>query len=74
MRKFRSDFPFEITDFIRNKLPYKLIPSVDDGGFDDYLNGWADNRVRALIFEPRQQPRLRYLLSAYYFRSRVAFG
>lgn len=41
---------------------------------DAFLAGWPDNRVRALIMEPRTQPRLRYLISAFQFRHRVAFG
>lgn len=64
----------KVVDFVRHKLPYKLILPVNDGSMNSFLNGWHDNRVRALIFEPRQQPRLRYLLTAYYFRNRVHFG
>lgn len=45
-----------------------------DATADGFLSGWTDNRVRALLFEPRTQPRLRYLLSAFQFRHRVAFG
>ena len=64
----------KVVDFVRQKLPYKLIVSVNDKSLESFLNGWHDNRVRALIFEPRQQPRLRYLLTAFYFRNRVHFG
>ena len=64
----------KVVDFVRQKLPYKLIPIVKDGTVHEFLTGWWDNRVRALIFEPRQQQRLRYLLTAYQFRYRVAFG
>ncbi|XP_052895215.1 dnaJ homolog subfamily C member 16-like [Anopheles moucheti] len=63
-----------VVDFIRQKLPYKLLTPVTDSTLDTFLGGWADNRVRALILEPRAQPRLRYLIIAYYFRERVAFG
>ncbi|XP_035912827.1 dnaJ homolog subfamily C member 16 [Anopheles stephensi] len=63
-----------VVDFIRQKLPYKLLIPVTDNTLDTFLGGWADNRVRALILEPRVQPRLRYLIIAYYFRERVAFG
>ncbi|CRL07622.1 CLUMA_CG020587, isoform A [Clunio marinus] len=63
-----------VVDFVRNKLPYKLVTPVDDEKCDEFLKGWHDNKVRALIFEPRQQPRLRYLLTAYFFNSRVHFG
>lgn len=64
----------KVVDFVRHKLPYKLILPVSDGSLNNFLNGWHDNRVRALIFEPRQQPRLRYLLTAFYFKNRVHFG
>lgn len=64
----------KVVEFVRHKLPYKLILPVNDASLDKFLNGWHDNRVRALIFEPRQQPRLRYLLTAFYFKSRVHFG
>ncbi|EAT46270.1 AAEL002502-PA [Aedes aegypti] len=63
-----------VVEFIRQKLPYKLLLPVDDGSIDNFLQGWADNRVRALIMEPRSQPRLRYLITAFHFRERVAFG
>lgn len=61
-------------DFVRKKLPYQLVPNIDESNLDEFLNGWEDNRVRALIFEPRQNVRLRYLLTAFNFRFRVVFG
>jgi len=64
----------KVVDFVRFKLPYKLILSVNEASLDSFLNGWHDNRVRAMIFEPRLQPRLRYLLTAYHFKNRVHFG
>lgn len=64
----------KVVDFLRQKLPYKLITPVSEKSLDSFLSAWHDNRVRALIFEPRTQPRLRYLLIAYKFRTRVHFG
>lgn len=64
----------KIADFVRQKLPYKLIPQINDNTLDGFLSGWHDNRVRALVFEPRQQPRLRYLLTAFNFKNLVHFG
>lgn len=61
-------------DFVRLKLPYKLLGNVKDSNIDAFLSGWTDNRVRALVMEPRSQPRLRYLIAAYHFRHLVAFG
>lgn len=64
----------KMVDFVRQKLPYKLIQIINDESLDTFLNGWHDNKVRALVFEPRQQARLRYLLTAYQYRNRVHFG
>lgn len=63
-----------VVDFIRQKLPYKMIVPINDDNVDEFLSGWADNRVRALIMEPRKQIRLRYLNTAFQFRQRVLFG
>ncbi|KAG5889837.1 hypothetical protein JTB14_023162 [Gonioctena quinquepunctata] len=64
----------KIIEFIRNKMPYKLVSKIKTEDVDNFLNGWDDNRVRGLIFEPRNTIRLRYLVTAYHFRKRVAFG
>ncbi|KAJ3642615.1 hypothetical protein Zmor_025378 [Zophobas morio] len=64
----------KIIEFLRNKLPYKLVPKLKNDDVGEFLNGWEDNRVRGLIFEPRQITRLRYIVTAYHFRHRVAFG
>lgn len=64
----------KIVEFIRKKLPYNLVQKVQDADVEEFLNGWEDNRVRGLIFEPRENIRLRYLITAYHFRDRVAFG
>lgn len=61
-------------EFLRKKMPYNLVPTIDDDNVDDFLSGWRDNRVRGLIFEPRTNIRLRYLVTAFHFRDRVAFG
>lgn len=64
----------KVVEFLRNKLPYKMLVSLNDENVDQFLNGWTDNRVRAFVMEPREQPRLRYLLTAFKFRERVLFG
>lgn len=64
----------KMVDFIRAKLPYKLIQPVRDDGVRQFLDGWDDNRIRGLIMEPRAQPRLRYLITAFRYKQRVAFG
>lgn len=62
------------TDFLRNKFPYKLIPNINKNNVDNFLSGWIDNRIRALIFDKKESVRLRYLFIAFYYRDRVAFG
>lgn len=64
----------KIIEFLRKKMPYNLVPKIYDGNVEEFLSGWEDNRVRGLIFEPRDNIRLRYLVTAYHFRDRVAFG
>ncbi|XP_071876722.1 dnaJ homolog subfamily C member 16 l(3)80Fg [Bombus fervidus] len=64
----------KIVDFLRNKFPYKLIPNINKNNVDNFLSGWIDNRIRALIFDKKESVRLRYLFIAFYYRDRVAFG
>jgi DnaJ family protein C protein 16 len=59
---------------VRGRFLYTLVQSVTDDNVNAFLNGWVDNRVRALIFERQEAVRLRYLLMAFYYRDRVAFG
>jgi DnaJ family protein C protein 16 len=40
----------KVLEFIRRKLPYKLVQRIDDTTVDAFLEGWADNRVRVLLF------------------------
>lgn len=65
---------FIFSEFLRNKFPYKLFQNINDNNIDQFLSGWVDNKIRALIFEKRDSPRLRYLLVAFHHRERVAFG
>ncbi|CAL7950285.1 unnamed protein product [Xylocopa violacea] len=64
----------KIVDFLRSKFPYKLIPNINNNNVDNFLSGWIDNRIRALIFDKKESIRLRYLFIAFYYRDRVAFG
>ncbi len=36
--------------FCRRKFPYKMVEFVDDSNAEQFLEGWKDNRVRALYF------------------------
>ena len=40
----------KVLEFIRRKLPYKLVQRIDDTTEDGFLEGWGDNRVRVLLF------------------------
>jgi DnaJ family protein C protein 16 len=61
-------------EFIRRKMPYKLVESLDDSNVDSFLGGWKDNRVRVLFFATVDVIRLRYLTTAFRFRNRAVFG
>lgn len=61
-------------EFVRNKLPYRLIQNIGEDGVDNFLSGWIDNKVRALVFQRQGPVRLRYLLTAFAYRERVSFG
>jgi len=64
----------KVLEFIRRKLPYKLVQRVDDTNVDEFLSGWTDNRVRVLLFGKLDIVRLRYLTSGFKFRERAALG
>lgn len=57
-------------------MPYKLVPEIKEDDLEEFLNGWEDNKVRGLIFQPKDavKLKLRYYVAAYHFRYRVAFG
>lgn len=63
-----------VSEFVRSKFPYKLVQPINDNTIDIFLSSWVDNRVRVLIFEKHEAVRLRYILMAFYYRDRVAFG
>ncbi|KAL1137626.1 hypothetical protein AAG570_009322 [Ranatra chinensis] len=64
----------KVVEFVRNKMPYKMVATINDDNVDVFLSGWSDNKVRALVFQRTESIRLRYLLTAFYHRDRVAFG
>ncbi|XP_048479391.1 dnaJ homolog subfamily C member 16 isoform X3 [Plutella xylostella] len=64
----------KIFEFMRWKFPYKLVKSITDSNAEGFVSDFEDNKVKALIFEGRHTMRLRYLLAAYHYRDRVAFG
>jgi len=64
----------KVLEFIRRKLPYKLVQRIDDSNVDEFLKGWSDNRVRVLLFGKLDIVRLRYLSSGFKFRERASLG
>ena len=46
----------EVIEFIRRKLPYRMVDAVTDRSVLDFLSGWRDNRVRVLIFGQVSRP------------------
>ena len=48
--------------------------SITDGNVDTFVGDFEDNKVKALIFEERQNIRLRYLITAFHYRDRVSFA
>merc|ERR1719378_742080 len=64
----------KVPEFIRRKLPYKLVQRVNDHNVEEFLEGWMDNRVRILLFGKLDIVRLRYLSAGFRFRDRVAVG
>lgn len=59
---------------MRWKFPYKLVSAIGDNNVDGFVSDFEDNKVKVLIFEERQNIRLRYLITAFHYRDRVAFG
>ncbi|XP_039296938.1 dnaJ homolog subfamily C member 16 [Nilaparvata lugens] len=64
----------KVVEFVRHRLPYRLVQPVNDETVDEFLSGWSDNLVRGLLFQKSEPIRLRYLLTVFYHRDRVAFG
>ncbi len=61
-------------DFVRGRMPYKLVEHIDESTVDQFLSGWHDNRVRVLLFGKTEVIRLRYLATAFKFKSRAKLG
>nr|CAG4649242.1 EOG090X049L [Scapholeberis mucronata]SVE93548.1 EOG090X049L [Scapholeberis mucronata] len=64
----------KIIEFIRNRFPRYLISSVDADNSEQFLNGWKDNKVRVVFVGKLQRVRLRYLTTAFKFKSYAKFG
>lgn len=60
--------------FIKKSLPKNLITEVDDSNYEEFLNGWRDNKVRVLFINSDRLIKLRYILVSFYFHERIVFG
>ena len=71
--KERQFSTVKVLEFIRRKLPYRMVDTVTDRSVLDFISGWRDNRVRVLIFghvsAPNSlfRPFIKILLSLKYF-------
>ena len=61
----------KILEFVRRKFPYRLVEHLDDRTYEEFLEGWTDNRVRVLLFGKAKAVKLRYMTTAYKFRTRA---
>ena len=61
----------KILEFVRRKFPYQLVEQLHDRNYEEFLDGWTDNRVRVLVFGKASSVKLRYLTTAYKFRARA---
>ncbi|XP_050431236.1 dnaJ homolog subfamily C member 16 isoform X2 [Adelges cooleyi] len=64
-----------IIDFVRKSFPVNLVPEFNDINIDKFLNAWSsDNRVRALVMQPKSPLKLRYAIIALEYRDHINFG
>ncbi|XP_046332432.2 dnaJ homolog subfamily C member 16-like [Haliotis rufescens] len=63
-----------LREFVRGWFPKNTLHTVNDKNYDEFLSGWADNRVRAIFFSQKDQPSARFLAPAYYYREYVKSG
>ena len=47
---------------------------VTDSNLHTFLDGWLDNRVRAIFFTQKEALSARFLAPGYFYRDNVAFG
>ena len=47
---------------------------MTDSNIHSFLDGWLDNRVRAIFFTQKEALSARFLAPGFYYRENVAFG
>ncbi|BFZ23270.1 hypothetical protein BsWGS_26309 [Bradybaena similaris] len=63
-----------LKEFVKSLFPSDILTQVTDDSFQSFLDGWRDNRVRAIFFSSKSQPSLRFLAPAFFYRDRIACG
>ncbi|XP_076086499.1 dnaJ homolog subfamily C member 16-like [Mytilus galloprovincialis] len=63
-----------LNNFARGVFPKNLFTKINDGNFQDFLDGWNDNHVRALLFIRREEISMRFLAPAFYHKEFIKFG
>lgn len=48
--------------------------TINEDNWNEFLNGWKDNKVRVLLFGKMELVRLRYLALAFKYKTRATFG
>ncbi|XP_070561055.1 dnaJ homolog subfamily C member 16-like isoform X2 [Ptychodera flava] len=61
-------------DFLQGLFPTGLVNLLNDNSYQYFLNGWRDNKPRALLFSTKSEVQLLFLLVALENKERVAFG
>ena len=56
------------------KAFFTFILQISDDNLEEFLEGWKDNRVRAIFFGPKEEPSLRFLAPAFANQDRIACG
>ncbi|KAK3600257.1 hypothetical protein CHS0354_039724 [Potamilus streckersoni] len=63
-----------LRDFTRTLFSPTTFSKVKDGTYQGFLNGFIDNRVRAIFFGQKQDPGTRFLAPAFYYQDNIAFA
>ncbi|GFR73313.1 DnaJ homolog subfamily C member 16-like [Elysia marginata] len=63
-----------LKNFMGSLFPSDTLLRIKDENVDDFLQGWQDNRVRAIFFSHKAEPSLRFIAPAFFFRDRIACG
>lgn len=63
-----------LRDFIRNLFPLNTMQLLNDKNIEGFLQGWSDNRVRAVFVSSKSKPPVRFMMPAFYYKDRICSG